>query len=88
MLQLGTRVTEELHSLLSQSELSNFFVYADYCISVIRVYVVVQFFFRFKFFLNQFKIFKLVLFFYTSLIFQILHSFILLKGSLFYVILK
>ena len=42
---------------------------ADYCISVIRVYVVVQFFFLFTLFLNQFKIFKLVLFFYTSLIF-------------------
>ena len=27
MLQVCTRVTEELHSFLSQSELSNFFVY-------------------------------------------------------------
>ena len=35
-----------------------------------HIYVVVQFFFWFKFFLNQFKIFKLVLFCYTSLIFS------------------
>ena len=44
-----------------------------YSISIVNIshsiYVVVQFFFWLKFFSNQFKIFKLVLLFYTSLIF-------------------
>ena len=46
-----------------------------------NLYVVVQFFFCFKFFLNQFKIFKLVLFFYTSLIFSNTSLFYFTQGE-------
>ena len=67
---------------IKKGELGDFFFEVLH-VPLKNVYVLVQFFFCCKFFLNQFKIFKLVLFFYISVIFSNTSLFLFYSGGVY-----